>query len=206
MSLHERTLMLGSGKIKQLEEDVINTVAQVAKIQSSINDLQSTIKSQNTLLLKQQELFATLTKSQQSSVKALEQEVTVLTHHNKEFAKEQHNLRTSRIELETKAISSIRQQLGKAVEHIEHELSLDTTKVEQLIADLAQIQKELKTAKVAIATLSDAAQSVKQADLSVRNYAKELEKGDREKLELMKRIDELEKLLASMKRNTPRRH
>lgn len=199
--------MLGQGKIKNLETDVLTITAEVSKFKEAMKEMQVLVKGQNQLLLKQQALLEQLGLDQQSQTKALEREVATLSSHNDDLAKENHNLRTSRIELESKTTSTIRQQLGKAIQHIEHELSLDTSKVDHLTKELGDIQQQLKTAKTAIATFASAAEGVKKADLAVREYAKEISQGDKEKLELMKKIDVLEKLLASMKRSKgPRRY
>lgn len=199
--------MLGQGKIKKLESDVSSITTEISKFKDTMKDMQTVVKGQNQLLLKQQKLLEQMGLDQELQTKALEREVATLSSHNDDLAKENHNLRSSRIELESKTTSTIRQQLGKAIHHIEHELSLDTSKVDRLSKELAEIQNELKTAKTAIAKLASAAEGVKEADLAIRNYAKELSKGDKEKLELLKRIDALEKLLANMKRSKgPRRY
>lgn len=199
--------MLGQGKIKKIESDVSAITAEVAKIKDAMKDMQQLVKGQNQLLQKQQALLEQLTLDQQSQTKALEREVATLSGHNHELAKENHNLKSSRIELESKTTSTIKQQLGKAIQHIEHELSLDTSKVDALTKELGEIQQQLRIAQTAIAKLADAAEGVKASDLAIRDYAKELSRGDKEKLELMKKIDALEKLLASMKRSRiPHRH
>jgi chromosome segregation ATPase len=76
----------------------------------------------------------------------------------------------------------------------------DITRLQQQSAAISQDLAKLREEINRLAALGS---NIKQADLQLTNYAKQLEANDREKLNMMKEIDTLQRLVGSMRRQQP---
>lgn len=90
----------------------------------------------------------------------------------------------------------IEKELGQVVNTIDAQASGFSQAKEILNKHLTK-SKELFVEQEKIKTLIS---SIKAKDFELEKYAKELNKNDKNKLEMMKRIDELETMMARMKR------
>lgn len=73
----------------------------------------------------------------------------------------------------------------------------EITRLQQQAGAISQDMGKLRDE---INRLSALSSKIKDADLQLTNYAKQLETNDREKLDLMRQIDSLQKLVAGMRR------
>ncbi|MBS3142976.1 hypothetical protein J4464_06325 [Candidatus Woesearchaeota archaeon] len=97
-------------------------------------------------------------------------------------------------------IAGFREELGKHAER----LQTDSRSFNELRAEVMQIAKTTNTAHAEVRKLIDIAQQIKKADFELEKFAKKIFDADREKLELLKQIDTLERLIAKQRRDQPR--
>jgi chromosome segregation ATPase len=76
----------------------------------------------------------------------------------------------------------------------------DVTRLQQQSAAISQDLGKLREEINRLAALGS---KIKESDLQLTNYAKQLEANDREKLNMMKEIDTLQRLVGSMRRQQP---
>jgi len=70
---------------------------------------------------------------------------------------------------------------------------------------MKKISGNIESFNVTINSLKSLSEEILKKDFELKNYAKILDNNDREKVELLKKIDYLEKLLSSMKRSNQSR-
>lgn len=196
--------MLGSKKLNEAKQEIQELVEDFSSLKQTVKDLKDQIKQQNKLLKQQQNIITDLTQSQQESVKQMNELLQTFSGHNSSISSEIHNFKANRLELSEGLSSQFKQQLVKSLSEMENTLKTDTAKVDSLSKDLSTLQSSLKEAKAAILRLTDLSKAVKDSDFTLKEHAKALDKGNNEKLRLLKRIDSLESMLAKMKRNRNR--
>ena len=192
--------MLGN---RQRKEELEQLKQDVAARADEAKGLQEDVKAQRSRIQEQQDFLDKLSKRHDELMRRFSEELDTLKGTNEQARAEVHNLRTARVELKEDVTERFQQQLTKSVRNMEGKLEADTSKVESLSESLQAVTKELKDARAEIGKFKDLAETVKESDFRLKEHAKALEQADQEKLRLMKRVDELESMMAKMKQ---RRH
>jgi hypothetical protein len=98
--------------------------------------------------------------------------------------------------------------LNKTTSLLEQELAIASNKISAEVSGFSlakksfkEVVKQVKSMESEILRLQELTKSIEEKDFDLQKYAFELDKNDRQKLELMKRVDDLERMLAKMKRD-----
>ncbi|MCF7798547.1 hypothetical protein K9M74_01450 [Candidatus Woesearchaeota archaeon] len=180
---------------------------QVQELQNQIKDAQRDVKHVSRHIAEQKEDVDKLIKqvkqigNLQTEMLAKMQEATEhLVIASKDFEKAATNISLIRPALEKKMIENFSSA-------IEQELANTTNKIHAQAAGFNAakdvFKNHAKTSSDAlkdINKLHDAIKNIKAADFELEMHAKRLETNDQEKLRLMAKIDQLERMLAKMKR------
>ncbi len=188
--------MLGNKRKEELEklkQDVTEKAEETKKLQEDAKAQRSSIQEQQAFLEK-------LSKKQDDLINAFSGELDTLRRTNEQAKAEVHNLKTTRVELKDDVAERFQQQLSKSLKAMEGKLEADTGRIDALSESFQAITKELKDARAQIGKFKDLAETIKESDYRLKEHAKALEQADQEKLRLMKRVDELESMMAKMKR------
>jgi chromosome segregation ATPase len=117
-----------------------------------------------------------------------------------EFQKELNDFKTMKTKLKTEIVEKVSLDIRK-------ELDIYIMNIKQKIENLNEAAKEIVIiAKNTNATfelmtkLKQISTEIKKEDFELSKYSAELRRNDQEKLNLMRKIDSLEKLIASMRR------
>lgn len=194
MVLEKVRQTFGSNRLNELDEKVklihqrVKGLSQhVKEDKDAYNQLKTTITE---LSLEQVKLHNQLTETAEKVKKSAEQVTKVTT----ELALFKPRLEKSMTESFQKAI--------------EQELATTTNKINAEAAGFSQAKEIFKKhieaskdANKAIEKLKIIADSLNEKDFELSKHAKQLELQDKEKLKLMQRIDQLESILAKMKRS-----
>lgn len=196
--------MAGNPLKKIIGNDSEEAIEQVEYL---LKRLQREVKKTSRELEEQQEKNITLIKhieelNKQHSILSQEVEATnlKLKEATKQIEKATSEIQVFKPSVETKLINQITQKL-------ESELANATNKINAEANGFAQAKevfsKHLKQSKETIdemEKLKTVISKIDEKDFTLEAYAKQLDKNDREKVKLLKRIDELESMLAKMKR------
>lgn len=172
--------------------------------QAQTTALQKDVESQNARIQKQQAFLDKLGRRQDAVLDRFEQEVKRLETINAQAASAVHNLNTAKVELKEQVTAQFQQQLVKATRDMEGKLSADLSLVDELSGRLGDFTRELKSSAAVIHQFQDLAKTIEDADFQLKEHAKALENADAEKVKLLKRIDELESMIAKFKRSKQR--
>lgn len=186
---------------KETEKSMEYIANQLKRLQREIKIASRSIKEQdeaNTLLKKH---FQELNK--EHSILSDEVRITSnkLTESMKQLEKATSEIQTFKPSVEKKLINQITNkfeiELANATNKIQAEVSGFNNAKEVFSKHLDQSREVSEAMK----KLQEVVKKLDAKDFALESYAKQLEKNDREKLKLMKRIDSLENMLAKMKRN-----
>jgi chromosome segregation ATPase len=193
-------MVLGGKKQKESLEQVSKTLEQANSLIDTNRQLQNNLKTQERQIQKQQDFLDQLAKKQNALADAFESELKILQSINKQAHSEVHNLKTAKIELKNSVTNTFNTQLAKAAKHMEETVATDTKHVEELSKKLTIFSNELQKNQATLLQFQDLAKTVKNADFELKSHIQALDKADKEKVHLMKRIDELETNIAKFKR------
>lgn len=192
--------MLGGKKQKETQVQVEQTLENASALIEKNKQIHLDLKAQERQIQKQQDFLDVLAKKQNALADSFESELKILQSINKQAHAEVHNLKTAKIELKNSVTHNFNTQLAKAAKQMESTIATDTQHVEELSKKLASFAIELQKNQATVLQFQDLAKTIKQADFELKNHIQALDKADKEKVHLMKRIDELEMNIAKFKR------
>ena len=125
-----------------------------------------------------------------------------MKHSNEDLKSSVYDFNMLKNKLQNQLVEKFEEELKK-----ELNINLEKLKKEAENYNLLKTNTEavlLKTKNIAaeIDKLVEISKNLKKEDFELTQYHRELLKADKEKLELMQRIDTLEKLIAKLRRNT----
>lgn len=190
---------------KKQQEELQEILVELKKLQVKSTDSQKAIKLQEDKIQKQQAFLEKLGAEHKDVLHHMREGVDELHLITKDAQAEVHNLRTTRVEFKDDVTATFKQQLTASLKTMENTLDVDTKKIEEMAEAFSSLKNDLISAKTSIEQFKELAKTIKESDYELKTHIQALEKADNEKVRLLKRIDELEGMIAKFKRgNGPR--
>lgn len=196
--------MAGNPIRKLISNDMEDSIEY---IETRMKRLQREMKNTTRTLAEQQEENIALIKhikelNKQHAI--LSEEVSATNEKLKEATK-QIEKATSEIQIfkpsvETKLINQITQKLESELANATNKIHAEANGFSQAKEVFKEHLKESKETMEEMKKLREVISKIDEKDFALEEYAKQLDKNDREKVKMMKRIDDLENMLAKMKR------
>ena len=183
-------------KIKDLmrtkeEIDVINkNVEENSKI---ISDLKTELES-----LKK-ELVETK-KTQDEFLKNFKENLFIIKNLREDFGKEIYEFKLLKGQLQRKILEKFEEELQKDLEVNREALNKDVENYNELRKKIAEIVSRLNLTSEEINKFIEISKSIKKEDFELTKFARHLIEMDMEKLDLMRKIDTLERLVSKIRR------
>ena len=150
----------------------------------------------------------TLRKESEASKVAAAAAVNELRSATKAAQELQEELRTSLSDLKalsTHIQSSIKQKISEDLTALTHEVKAKLEGSERLKSEMATaasaVNAELATLRADVTKIAAIAAGIKAEDFELSKFAHQLQTADKEKLQLLSRIDNLERMIAKMRRH-----
>jgi len=134
-----------------------------------------------------------LQKSKQSSVLDEAEEISKL---RKEFEKELKKFQ----ELQRQLYDRLGMRISEVAEHSAKQFDLSIDKLRKCCDEAGALSVEISRAKEEIAKFNTAASKIREADFEFKEAAKKLMSQDKQKIELIKKIETLKKIIAAERR------
>lgn len=177
-------------KIKE-EIDVINkNIEQNTKITS---DLKSELES-----LKKE--LTEIKTNQQEFLRSFKENLFVIKNLREDFGKELVEFKLLKAQLQRKILEKFEEELQKDLEVNREALKKDTENYSDLRKKVAEILSRLNLTSEEINKFVEISKSIKKEDFELTRFARHLIEMDKEKLELMRKIDTLERLVSKIRR------
>jgi len=183
-------------KIKELI-DVKNNLEELRK---SVNDNKSASSElKNELELLKKELNETQ-KTQQEFLGSFRENLTVIKNLREDFGKELYEFKLLKGQLQRKILEKFEEELQKDLEISRESLKKDANEYNELRSKVAAILSRLNLTSEEINKFIEISKNIKKEDFELTKFARHLLEMDKEKLELMRKIDTLERLVSKIRR------
>tara|TARA_B100000315_G_C14568303_1_gene584115 strand:+ start:1933 stop:2499 length:567 start_codon:yes stop_codon:yes gene_type:complete len=173
-----------TSKVIDINNDIRRVSVEVTKLQSQIN-LSKELKEN-------QSQFLTEFKENAESIGTLKAE----------FEKELYNFKLMSSNVEKKLLEKFDEAIKNEIHEYFAKLRTDIQSFGDLKEKIDTISEDIKKATSELGKFVEISESIKKGDFELGNHAKKLQDMDNEKLELMRKIDNLERLLSKMRRSS----
>ncbi|MBW2989303.1 hypothetical protein KY358_03215 [Candidatus Woesearchaeota archaeon] len=124
-----------------------------------------------------------------------------IIHESKEsLKKEVYDFRLLKAQLQKSILEKFEEELSKELKANSETLKADISEYNHLKEQASSIISRIDSLSAEMAKLAEISRSIKKEDFELSRFAHRLMENDREKLELMGRIDTLERLISRMRR------
>ena len=178
-------------RIKELIDEINNNVKNYSENVSSMKKEIDELKKQLTEIKSNNDDFFRNFKDNSAEIKEMKENLR----------KEIHEFSLLKSQLQNKLITKFEEELKNELKVCSESLKLDMQnyneikeKTNSMLARLARLGEEM-------AKLAEISKTLKKEDFEMTKFAKQLLEMDNEKLELMRKIDTLERLVAKMRRS-----
>jgi len=117
-----------------------------------------------------------------------------------DFEKELYEFNLIKSQMQKKILDKFEQELQKDLEVNREALKKDVEDYDALRRNMGDVALRLKSANDGIIKFVEISKSIRKEDFELTKFARQLLEMDREKLELMRKIDTLERLVSKMRR------
>ena len=117
-----------------------------------------------------------------------------------DFEKELFDFKLLRSQMQKKIIEKFEEELGKELKIQIEKLKTDSESYNELKNNITEITSKVNNLSEEINKFIEISSNIKKEDFELTKFAKQLIEMDREKLELMNKIDALERLVSKVRR------
>jgi len=184
---------LGIKSLMKIKEDidVINRNIELnSKITSDLkNDLEELKKE-----------LIDIKSSQKEFLKEFKDNLFVIKNLREDFGKEVYEFKLLKSQMQRKILEKFEEELKKDLEINRESLKKDAEDYSELRKNVSEILGRLSSASSEIEKFIEISRSIKKEDFELTKFARNLIELDKEKLELMRKIDTLERLVSKIRR------
>ena len=139
-------------------------------------------------------------KIQDDFLKNFKENLFVIKNLREDFGKELYEFKLLKGQLQRKILDKFEEELQKDLEVNREFLRKDTDDYNELRKKVSEILSRLNMTTEEINKFMEISKSIKKEDFELTRFARQLLEMDREKLELMRKIDTLERLVSKVRR------
>lgn len=186
---------------------MIQKIKDLMKTKEDLDLINKNIEENNKII---SELKAELTslKNEVSETKSIQQDflsmfkdnLTVIKNLREDFGKELYEFKLLKGQLQKKILDKFEEELQKDLEVNRESLRNDTNEYNELRGKVSEILSRLNLTSEEITKFTEISKNIKKEDFELTKFARQIVDMDREKLELMRKIDNLERLVSKIRR------
>ncbi len=180
-------------ELMRLKEDIDTINKNIEENSKIISDLKIELESLKNGL-------NDIKTNQQEFLKNFKDNLFVIKNLREDFAKEVYEFRLLKGQLQKRILEIFEEELQKDLEINRDNLKKDAEDYNELRKKVAEILSRLNLTSEEINKFTEISKNIKKEDFELTKYARHLTEMDREKLELMRKIDTLERLVSKIRR------
>ena len=185
------------GRIKEL----VNIKEDIKAVSKDFDELKKEVSSFKEEINKLKESLNDSNSAQKEFLKNLEKDMHIINESKESFKKEVYDFKLLKSQLQNKLLQKFEEELGKELKVNIEKLKEDYGGYSELKKKVDELKPKIDELGKTISRLSDVSKSLKKEDFELTKFANQILAVDREKLELMKKIDTLERLISKMRRS-----
>lgn len=183
-------LMQIKEEIDKINEKLSNTTESTSNLKNSINELKDQLNSHiNNINEKNSEFF-----------KNFDENINVIKNARDSFQKELFDFKLLKSQMQRKILEKFEEELQKELRVKLENLNKDAQEYNELKKQITEITLKVNNLSEEINKFLNVSKNIKERDFEMTHFAKQLLDMDKEKLELMRKIDTLERLVGRMRR------
>ena len=186
---------------------MIKKIKSLFEIEDKINDINNKINDNNAKINELssnfdnfKNKFSEVKNAQDELLKNLKDNIDIIKGLRGDFEKELYEFNLIKSQMQKKILDKFEQELQKDLELNRETLKKDVEDYDALRRNIGDMALRLKSANDGIIKFIEISKSVRKEDFELTRFARQLFDADREKLELMRKIDTLERLVSQMRR------
>ncbi|MBI2652081.1 hypothetical protein HYX00_01330 [Candidatus Woesearchaeota archaeon] len=186
---------------------MLQKIKDLMKIKEEIDEINKNIKENSKatsdLTIGLEPLKKELTEikaNQQEFLKNFKENLFVIKNLKEDFGKEIYEFKLLKGQLQRKLLEKFEEELQKDLEINRDSLKKDTEDYNELRKKVAEILSRLNLTSDEINKFIEISKNIKKEDFELTKFARQLLDMDGEKLELMRKIDTLERLVSKIRR------
>lgn len=178
-------------EIKKSTQQHSDTVNEFTKSMDSLKEEFATIRKD----------MNELRKSQKELMGEMKSNLGVFSNLRQDLGKEIYDFKMLKSKLQQKVLDKFEEELQKELKVNVTSLRNEMQDYEQVKDSVKEMLKKVELTKQEMGKWMDISTEIKKADFELNKFAKQLVDADTEKLQLMKKIDNLERLVAKQRRS-----
>ena len=186
---------------------MLQKIKDLMKVKEDIDLINNNIEENNKLISELKAELESLKKElienkkiQDEFLKNFKDNLSVIKNLREDFGKELVEFKLLKAQLQRKILEKFEEELQKDLEVNREALKKDTQDYNELRKKVAEILSRLNMTSEEINKFIEISKSIKKEDFELTKFARHLLEMDREKLELMRKIDTLERLVSKIRR------
>lgn len=183
-------------KIKEL----LDVRGNLDELNKNVNDGNKTISELKAELTSLKNDLNETKNSQKEFLKNFKEDLAVIHNLREDFGKELYEFKLLKGQLQRKILDKFEEELQKDLEVNREALKKDTNDYNELRSKVAAILSRLNLTSEEITKFIEISKNIKKEDFELTKFARQLLDMDREKLELMRKIDTMERLVSKIRR------
>ncbi len=183
-------------KIKEL----MNVKENLDEINRNVQDNNKTISELKNELESLKKELNENNKTQQEFLKNFKEDLSVIHNLRDDFGKELYEFKLLKGQLQRKILEKFEEELQKDLEINREALKKDIDDYNELRRKVGGIASRLNLTNEEITKFIEISKNIKKEDFELTKFARHLLEMDKEKLELMRKIDTLERLVSKIRR------
>jgi len=138
--------------------------------------------------------------AQQEFLRNFKENLFIIKNLKEDFGKEIYEFKLLKAQLQRKILEKFEEELQKGLEINTAALRKDAEDYTELRKKVAEIVSRLNATAAEINKFIDISKNIKKEDFELTKFARQIIEMDREKLDLMRKIDTLERLVSKIRR------
>ncbi|MBI2576705.1 hypothetical protein HYV84_05820 [Candidatus Woesearchaeota archaeon] len=141
-----------------------------------------------------------LKEKQKEFVGILQSDVGLLQETKEDFKKELYDFKLLKSQLQEQILKQFEEELAKDLTTNREQLSHDTEEYQKMREQLQSLISKISQSGADLQKFLDIGRQIKKEDFMLGDFAKNIQQSEREKRELLMKIDALERLISKMRR------
>jgi len=166
------------------------------KVESHSNDVNS-LKEQLTVLNSE---LGEIKGHQKEFLTNFKDNLNIIGESKESLKKEVYDFKLLKAQTQKNILEKFEQELSSELKVNSEKLKNDLNEYNKLKEQTANTLNEIKNLSTEINKFKEISQNIKKGDFELVKFANQLQEADKEKLNLMKKIDTLERLISKMRR------
>lgn len=181
-------------------KDVLKTKEDIDLMNRNLEENNKVISELKSELISLKNELKETKKTQDEFLKNFKENLFVIKNLREDFGKEIYEFKLLKGQLQKKILEKFEEELQNDLEINRNSLKKDTEDYNELRKKVAEILSRLNLTSEEINKFIEISKGIKKEDFELTKFAKQIIEMDREKLELMRKVDTLERLVSKIRR------